>query len=182
MSDTVFTNPASRSADMADAYVRAVTELVGDQDPFQILQNTPDTLKRVTEELSQQAMTTPEAPGKWSVFQVLWHLADSELVWGYRIRMILVQERPPLTGYDQDAWADRLRYAQSSVEEANRVFSVLRAGNLRLLRGASAQDLERVGVHSERGEESLEDMIPLYAGHDLVHLRQIERIRKAIPG
>jgi len=57
---------------------------------------------------------------------------------------------------------------------------VLRRSNVRLLERASEDDLRRVGLHTERGEETLAHVIRLYAGHDLLHLRQIERIRAAI--
>jgi hypothetical protein len=50
----------------------------------------------------------PEAPGEWSVAEVLQHLADSDLITGYRIRLMLAQDNPPIPGYDQDAWARRL--------------------------------------------------------------------------
>ena len=96
------------------------------------------------------------------------------------MRMALAHDRPPITGYDQDAWADKLGYGAADAEESIREFGVLRAGNLRLLRNASPDDMRRVGVHSERGEESVAHMMKLYAGHDVLHLNQIERIRKAM--
>jgi hypothetical protein len=88
--------------------------------------------------------------------------------------------RKAITGYDQDAWADRLGYDKTNVTEALDEFSVLRKANLRLLKRAAPADLERVGVHSERGEESVRHWIKLYAGHDTLHLNQIKRIRGAI--
>jgi len=182
MTETVFTNPATRSTELADAYVQAILDLVGDRDPLRILKDTPGTIREAVSGVQEKVLSTPEAPGKWSMAQVLWHLADSELVWGFRLRMVLAQERPPLTGYDQNAWVERLAQSRPNVQEVVREFSVLRAGNLRLLEGVSPVDLKRVGVHSERGEESLELMIPLYAGHDLVHLRQLDRIRTAVLG
>lgn len=177
---SVFTNPASRSAEQAEAYVEAVLGLVGDRDPMAILRDTPAALRSTAEEMTEEELSRPEAPGKWSVRHVLKHLADSELVWGYRLRMALAHHRPRLTGYDQDAWAERLAYAEADVGETLDELEVLRRGNLRLLERASADDLKRVVVHAERGEESVERMIPLYAGHDLLHLRQIERIRQGV--
>jgi hypothetical protein len=102
------------------------------------------------------------------------------LVWGWRLRIILAQDRPQITGYDQDLWAERLHYDQADVKEALTDFGVLRRANLRLLSQASPQDLKRVGVHAERGEESIDRLIRLYAGHDLLHLRQVERIRRFV--
>jgi hypothetical protein len=118
--------------------------------------------------------------GKWSIAQVVRHLADAEIVWAWRLRLILAQDRPELTGYDQDRWSARLGYERADAGESLELFSTVRRSNVRLLERATAADLKRVGVHSERGEESLEHLRRLYAGHDLLHLRQIERVRRAV--
>ena len=177
---SVFTNPASRSAEQAAAYTAAVLELLGARNPIEALQETVSALEQIRHGLSKEQVTQPEAPGKWSVGHVLQHLADSELVWGYRLRMVLSHDRPQLTGYDQDLWADRLRYDEADADQALQDFGVLRRANLRLLARASGEDLKRVGVHAERGAESVEHMIRLYAGHDLLHLEQLARIRRAV--
>jgi hypothetical protein len=118
----------------------------------------------------------PERPGKWSVIEVIQHLADSELVAGFRTRMILTEDRPPLQGYDQDRWASELGYRQVSLEQALEQLGALRIANLHLWRGLSPAHLERVGRHSERGPESVGHILRLMAGHDLVHRRQVDRI------
>lgn len=176
---SVFTNPANASREQAAAYIRAVLDLLGDSDPLDVLRATPDALAAWAGRLTPEELARPEAPGKWSVRQVLRHLADSEIVWAWRLRLTLAQDRPPLTGYDQDAWADRLGYADADVTGSLDEFATLRRGNLRLIERVSPADLERVAVHAERGEESVTHMIRLYAGHDLLHLRQIRRIREA---
>ena len=158
----------------------AVLGLLEGREPLDVLRTTPSVLKRALEQLGPTAVRIPEAPGKWSVNEVLQHLADSELVFGWRIRLVLAHDRPTITGYDQDRWAERLRYANGDPHEALERFSVLRRANARLLESASEADLRRVGVHAERGEEALAHIIRLYAGHDLLHLRQIERIRAAV--
>ena len=177
---SVFTNPAARSIEQAAAYTTAVLGLLGARDPLEGPRQTASELARSIEGLSAAQLSTPESPGKWSVRQVLQHLADSELVWGYRLRMVLAHDRPQITGYDQDLWAERLGYEQANVEHALEEFAVLRQANLRLLTQASAADLQRVGVHAERGEESVAHMIRLYAGHDLLHLQQLRRIRQSL--
>ena len=177
---SVFTNPSSRSREDAAAYTSAVLDLVGTAAPLEVLRQTHARLRELMTPLTPKQLTTPEADAKWSVGQVLRHLADSEIVWGFRLRMVLAHDRPPITGYDQDLWAERLRYDEADPAESVREFGVLRESNLRLLGQASPADLERVGVHAERGEESVSHMIKLYAGHDLLHLRQIERIVRAI--
>ena len=93
--------------------------------------------------------------------QVLRHLADTDVVWGWRMRLILAQDRPAITGFDQDLWADRLDYANADPKESLETFAVLRRDNLRLIDRATAEDLERVGVHAERGEESAGYLVPV---------------------
>jgi uncharacterized damage-inducible protein DinB len=179
---SVFSNPAGRSTEHATAYTSAVLALLGPADPMRVLHDTPAALTRSIEGLEATQVSRPEAPDKWSITQVLQHLADSELVWGYRLRMVLAHDRPAITGYDQDLWATRLHYADADSQQAIHDFSVLRQANLRLLARASDSDLTRVGVHAERGEESVAHLIRLYAGHDILHLRQIARIRLAVTG
>ncbi len=92
---------------------------------------------------------------------------------------MLAEDRPALSGFDQDLWSARFRYAEAPLEPSVRLLVTLRESNVALLRDLRPGDLERVGVHEERGPESLVRMIGLYAGHDLVHLRQIDRILAA---
>ena len=175
-----FTNPASSTPAETAAYVAALLQLLGDKDPAAVLRETPLALQRFVQAVPVDVVTTPEAPGKWSIREVVQHLADSDLVGGFRLRMILAQDRPPLVGYDQDLWESRLRYRDVNFHEALDLFLTLRRANLRLWDGLSETDLARVGIHSERGEESLAHMRRLYAAHDLMHLRQLERIRASI--
>jgi hypothetical protein len=179
---SVFTNPASRAPEQARQYIDAILELLGDEDPIEVLRKTADAIREIADSLSPDQIRQHEAPGKWSANEVLQHLADAELVWGYRVRMILAQDRPPLTGYDQDLWASRLHYRDADPVAAIARFRLVRLSNLALVGGASEADLARVGVHAERGEESVAHVIRLNAGHDLLHIRQLERIRAAVTG
>ena len=177
---SVFTNPAGAAIEHARAYVAAILDLLGDQDPLTVLRETPNQLERFLTTTPRHVLARAEAPGKWSMGHVLAHLADSDLVWGWRLRLILAQDRPTLTGYDQDKWADRLGYADLDPRDSVTMFTALRRSNLRLVERATPDDLQRVGVHVERGEESLAHHLKLYAGHDILHLNQLERIRRAI--
>ena len=174
---SVFTNRASESREQAGAYTSAILGLVGGEKPIAILKRTKASLRRAIAGMTPKQLARREAPGKWSVRHVLQHLVDSEIVWSWRLRMVLAHDRPPLTGYDQDAWADRLGYEKTNASQALAEFGVLRDANIRLINRASPQDLKRVGVHVERGDESVEHMMKLYAGHDILHLNQIRRIR-----
>ena len=177
---SVFSNRFSDAKKEAGDYTRAVLGLVGDRDPLAVLEKTPSELTRRLAGLTPEDIARPEAPGKWSIRHVVRHLADSEIVWGYRLRRIVAEDRPPIHGYDQDGWAERLHYERADLVEALAEIRALRAGNLRLLRSLGPVERKRAGVHSERGEESVEHLIRMYAGHDLLHLNQLERIRAAL--
>ena len=177
---SVFSNRSIDSPEERARYAAAVLDLVGGQDPLTVLEATPASAAKIVEGLSAVQLRRPEADGKWSIAQVLRHLADSDVVWGWRMRLILAQDRPALTGFDQDQWADRLGYADADAAESLETLRVLRRDNLRLIERATPADLERVGVHAERGEESAGYLCRLYAGHDLMHLRQLDRVRGAV--
>jgi hypothetical protein len=177
---SVFTNSLSDAPDQAREYTAAILGLLGDRDPFDVLRTTSDGLRAAVAGATERELSAPEAPGKWSMRHVARHLADSEIVWGWRLRLVLGQDRPTITGYDQDAWAARLRYDAADLGESLDEFAVLRRSNLRLLSQTTPEDRARVGVHSERGEESVAHMIRMYAGHDLLHLHQLARIRAAV--
>ena len=172
---------ASDASSQADAYVAAILRSLGSRDPFEVLAEMPAALRQAVAGLTPEQDATPERPGKWSVRQVVQHLADSELVGGFRFRMVLAHGTPELPGYDQDLWAERLAYKDSDLATALDDFEFLRRLNLRILRRATPEDMQQcVMRHAERGDEPLGHMIKLYAGHDVVHLRQIARIRQAI--
>jgi hypothetical protein len=175
-----FSNPAGNAAAAASEYVRALLDLLGPRDPLGVMRELLPWLKRRLSGVAEAALRRPEAPGKWSVIDVIQHLADSDLVAGFRIRMVLSEDRPLLQGYDQDRWAREFRYRDVSLDQALGQLSGLRTANLHLWSGLSPSQLERVGLHSERGAESAGFLLRLMGGHDLVHRRQIDRILTAV--
>jgi uncharacterized damage-inducible protein DinB len=174
---SVFANPATAAKETADAYISAILELLGEKEPLSVLENLVKTIQKEISELTDDELKYPESPQRWSIIEVIQHLADSELVWAYRLRMVLTQDKPIITGYDQDLWAKKLRYKSANIDESLERLKILRKANLHLLYSLSNEELRRVGIHNERGEESVEKMIRLYAGHDLVHLNQLSRIK-----
>ena len=175
-----FSNPAGQARESAAAYVAALLDLLGDRDPMAVQRELLPELRRFTADLGEADLRRPEAPGKWSVLQVVDHLADQEMVNAFRLRSIVAEERPPLRGYDQDRWATRLRYGETPLAEVLDLLAALRERNLRLYAALREEELDRVGLHDERGEESARRLRALTAAHDLLHRRQLARIRLAI--
>jgi DinB family protein len=179
---SVLSASGASAATQAGAYTAALLELLGDRDPLDVLRTTPAAISVVVSGLVPSQIETPERPGKWSIRDVVQHLGDAEMVVGVRLRMVLAQDRPPLIGYDQDAWVDRLRYREVPLADALEQFTLIRRVNLRLWAGLTHADLGRAGVHNERGEETLGFMRNIHAGHDLAHLRQLSRISSTVSG
>lgn len=171
-----FSNPAGDAVAAASDYVRALLELLGSRDPLEVLAELHPWLSNRVHGVPDPVLRRPERPGKWSVIEVIQHLADSDLVAGFRTRMILTEDQPSLQGYDQDRWASELQYRHVSLGQAVEQLRALRTANLHLWRGLNPVQLKQVGMHSERGPESMEHILRLMAGHDLVHRRQIDRI------
>jgi DinB family protein len=173
-------NPTVQPDAAAQAYIAGLLQALGTQPPLEILRTTPARLRDAIQGLSEDQLYRREAPDRWSVAHVLQHLADSELVGAYRFRMILAHDRPEIQAYDQDLWAERLHYDLADPTESLADFTAIRAANVRLFERSTPSERERVGIHAERGEESLGFLQRVYAGHDIVHLRQVERIRQTI--
>jgi hypothetical protein len=171
-----FANPAGGAAAAAQTYVRALLDLLGDQDPLEIAAQQLSWLERRTAGLDDATLRRPEAPGKWSAIEVIQHLADTEVVYAWRTRQVLTMDRPEIQAYDQDAWARTLGYAAMPLDVALEQLRGVRAANLRLWRSLTPAERAREGLHSERGPESLDLLIRMMGAHDLVHRRQIDRV------
>jgi DinB superfamily len=154
------------------AYQRQLLDLLGNDDPATVQEATlgriEDTLNDAREDLRRRP-----APNEWSVLELLGHLVDAETVMSARYRWAISQDQPPLHGYDQDLWVDRLGHNDEDPNELLPVFAALRAANLRLWRRSSAQARARVAMHAERGPESYDLMFRMLAGHDRFHLNQM---------
>jgi hypothetical protein len=162
------------------AYGDAVLEFLGDREPLEVFEASPAALRESVRGLSDAQLRRPEKPGKWSVIEVVQHLADAELVLGVRYRKVLAQPGEPIPSIEQDLWAEKLRYAEANVEDALAQFENTRRVNLAVLRRVAGEDWSLHGMHEQRGRETLEYMVRLYAAHDVYHLYQIDRIRKTI--
>ncbi len=161
-------------------YRQRALELLGDRDPLEVLDETPRVLVRVIAQNPVELMRQRPLEGKWTPNEILGHLADSEWVFGYRLRAILTEDRPALPRFNQDTWVARSDHNDHDPADLRELFRTLRVFNLSLWRGLSPADLERSGIHDNRGEESLAMMLRMTAGHDLCHLAQLDRYLQAM--
>jgi hypothetical protein len=162
------------------AYQDHLLSLLGDDDPAAVQQRAGDLWRSVIVEAGEAAHTRP-APSEWSAIECLAHAVDAEVVSTARYRWILAHDEPPLTGYDQDLWVERLHADRSAdAEELLQLFSPLRFANIALWANASEEDRARVGIHAERGRESFDLLFRMLAGHDRFHLAQARRALDAI--
>ncbi len=156
-------------------YIAETLELIGQQDPLGVLGATPAWIAGRIEGLSHAQLRTPEGDGQWSLTEVLAHLADAEVAFGWRARIVLTAEQPALSGFDETLWMTKFHCAAADPADALQSFTAQRRWNMRIWDCAPA-DLARVGMHAQRGPETFEFMRRLTAGHDLRHRRQIDRL------
>jgi hypothetical protein len=170
-------NPAGDAKSAAAGYTKALLDLLGDRQPLDVLPHGPARVRELAASVDDAALRHPEAEGKWSMLQVMQHLADTELAVGWRYRVAVAQNEPTITGFDQDAWVTHLWHGDEPAEDALAQFEAVRAANVRLLRRLTPEQWQRAGIHEERGRETVLHIARLSAAHDLAHLRQLERIR-----
>lgn len=148
------------------------------KEPLRIQQGTAKKLSALTRRLNKKQLATRPAPGKWSIAEILAHLADTELVVGWRLRLILGSNGTPIQAYDQDVWAETFNYRRRDPKPSLQTFRVLRENNLALLNSVPKGLWDNYGMHAERGKETVAHIVRMVAGHDLNHLQQVERIAK----
>jgi hypothetical protein len=157
-------------------YTQRILGNVAGQEPLKVLAATPKKLDRLVAHASAAKLRKRPAPDKWSVIEILAHLADVEIVIGWRVRSILGAPGTAVQAYDQDAWAKAGHYAQRNPRECLAQIRAVRAANLALYKSLSPEQWKHYGMHAERGQETVEQIVRLVAGHDLNHLRQLEGI------
>jgi len=162
------------------AYQEKLLGLLGGQDPLEVLERTPDFVDEIVRENSATVLRTRPYAGKWTPLEIIGHLIDSEYVYSYRVRLILCEDRPTILGMSQDHWVSGQRYNDDDPRGLAADFRHLRSITTRLWRKLRPGDHERVGLHNERGAESLGLMIRMEAGHDLSHIDQVSRYLAAI--
>lgn len=144
------------------------------RDPLPVIAATPERLRALFHRLGVEGARRSLAPGKWSARQILFHLADTELAFAFRLRQTLAEPHHVIQPFDQDKWAEVYGGLEASV--ALDVFTSVRKWNVSLIKIALPGASSKPVTHPERGEMSFQVLIETMAGHDLNHLKQLAAI------
>jgi uncharacterized damage-inducible protein DinB len=162
----------------AQQYTQRILGYTEGQDSLKVQQGTAKKLAALIRRKTKKQLTRRPAPGKWSIAEILAHLADTEIVVGWRLRQILSTNGTPIQAYDQNTWAAAFDYAHRDAKRSLEVFRFLRDVNVALLKSVPKQLWDNYGMHQERGKETVAHVVRMIAGHDLNHLRQVEGLAK----
>ena len=160
-------------------YQQHLISLVGDDDPAEVQAATPAAMRAIVAEAGADLLRRP-ADGEWSVYGCVAHMTDAEIVMSARYRWVIAHDEPPLIGYDQDLWVDRLHQGDEAVDDLVDLFEALRVSDVALWRRTPVELRSRVGMHAERGPESYDLGFRMIAGHDRFHLAQADRALRAV--
>jgi len=159
-------------------YIQRMFTYIDGKDPLRVQRETPKKLEKLIKPLSKKQLTQRPEPGKWSIAEILAHLADAELVGGWRMRLIIGSNGVSIQPFDQDVWAETFAYARRDPAASLEAFRALRENNLAMLKALPKNLWENYGMHQERGKETISHIVRMFAGHDLNHLGQVEGIVK----
>jgi DinB superfamily len=157
-------------------YVQRISAKAEGKHPLKVQAATAQKLSNLVKGKTPAKLRKRPAPDKWSAAEILAHLADAEIVVSWRMRSILGAPGTPIQAYDQDVWVVAGHYHKRDPRKSIAQFRLLRETNLALLKTLTPEQWKHHGMHSERGEESIERIVHLIAGHDLNHLEQIEKL------
>ena len=154
-------------------YLERIHQHSSGVDPLVKLRETPGVLAGLLSRASDSQLMRPPCPGKWSIGEILAHLAEDEIATAWRYRQMLEHDGIDLPGFDQDLWARRGSYALRSPRESLDLFRLLRSSNLQFLESLAPEEWERSGIHAERGRITIRDLAVHMTGHDANHVEQI---------
>jgi hypothetical protein len=146
-------------------------------------EKSPKEIAAAVSGLSEQILHYKPSPDKWCVLEILGHLADVEIIYGYRLRQMLADTKPVIAPLDQDAWARNLNYLDSPPSELVAFYGLARHHNLRLLRSLKPSDLSKPAFHPEMQREvTVGELVERMGGHGAAHLRQIDNLKASASG
>ncbi len=163
-------------AETFEQYTARILSFATHPDPLDVLRQTPSRIGAMIAARPDADLRWTPTADRWSIAQILAHLADVEIVSGYRIRMILSAPGTPIQAFDQNGWARALHYENRDAFASLSLFRSVRASLVALLESLDDEALDRFGMHAERGKESVRYLMRLNSGHDLNHVAQIERL------
>lgn len=157
-------------------YTKRILGYTDGKEALAVQASTAEKLARLIDGVPTDKLRARPAPQQWSVSEILAHLADGEIVGGFRMRLILGSPGTPVAAYDQDNWVTSGHYDKRDPRKSLDQFRVLREANLGLLESLDPEQWHHFGMHAERGKETIEHIARMFAGHDVNHLRQVEKI------
>ena len=164
-------------AETFDEYRNRILGYLGDRDPIRVQRATPARLQRLIRGVPRRVLLRRPAPGKWSIVEIVAHLADAELAMGWRLRNMLATPGVGLQWWDEHLWSEKCNYAGTSPHRSVATFRALRESNLALLRSVPREHWDSsYGVHDKPGRQTVIEFVRMEAGHDLNHLLQIQRL------
>ena len=140
----------------------------------------PKVLRQAVAGMTPLELDARPIPGKWSTREVVCHLADYEPVYANRMKRVMTENEPAISGGNPDALAARLAYGSRDVEEELTLIELVRKQMARILRALKAEDFQRRGIHDTRGPMTLANMLERVTGHIPHHVRSIDEKRKAM--
>jgi uncharacterized damage-inducible protein DinB len=142
-------------------------------------EKSPKQIAAAVSGLPDKTLRYKPAPDKWSILEILGHLADMEILYAYRMRQMLADKKPVIAPIDQDDWARHLGYMEAAPAELVALYGLLRHHNLRLLRRLRPGDLAKAAFHPEHKRDvTVNEIVRMMSGHGANHLEQIERLKK----
>ena len=142
-------------------------------------EKSPKEIAAAVSGLPDKVLRYKPSPDKWCVLEVLGHLADIEIAYGYRLRQMLADENPTIAPIDQDAWARNLNYMNSAPAELVAFYGLARHHNLRLLRSLDATAYSKSAYHPELQRQfTVAELVERVGSHGAGHLAQIEKLKK----
>jgi hypothetical protein len=157
-------------------YLNRIRSYASGKDPLETQARTPQILSELVSGVSNTRLTEQPGPGRWSITQILAHLAEDEIATAWRYRQMVEHDGVELPGFDQDLWAKMGNYAARDPQDSIALFRLLRNSNLEFLRGLNTEQWNNSGVHAERGRITVMELAAHMAGHDANHIEQIRKI------
>ena len=142
-------------------------------------EKSPKQIAAAVSGLPEKILRYKAAPDKWCILEILAHLADMEILYAYRMRQMIADQKPVLAVIDQDDWARNLGYKEESPAELVALYGLNRYHTLQLLRRLKVEDLKKSAYPPDLQKDvTLEKYVEMMSGHGANHLQQIERLKK----